>query len=65
MSIDYNSYKETIKNQIDDVQSDLILLRADYESAPDDIIKSQIKTFIEKKELLLVKLMGEYHGNTI
>ncbi|MBO5476339.1 MAG: hypothetical protein J6A15_01110 [Clostridia bacterium] len=53
-----------ILSQIQEVKTEISLLKDDYEAAPDDIIKSQVKTFLEKKELYLLDLMERYNGIT-
>lgn len=58
------NYKEEIEKQIQSTKNEINQLQSDYESAPDDIVKSQIKTFLEKKQLLLLKLMERYYGIT-
>ena len=56
------NYKEEIEKQIQSTKNEINQLQSDYESAPDDIVKSQIKTFLEKKQLLLLNLMERYYG---
>lgn len=58
------NYKEEIEKQIQSTKNEINQLQSDYESAPDDIVKSQIKTFLEKKQLLLLNLMKRYYGIT-
>lgn len=64
MSIEMPNYEQMILLQIQEVKTEISLLKDDYEAAPDDIIKSQVKTFLEKKELYLLDLMERYNGIT-
>lgn len=58
------NYKGEIEKQIQSTKNEINQLQSDYESAPDDIVKSQIKTFLEKKQILLLNLMERYYGIT-
>ena len=53
------NYKEEIEKQIQSTKNEINQLQSDYESAPDDIVKSQIKTFLEKKTIIVIKFNGE------
>ena len=55
-------YKKEISRQIDNTELEIRALINDYESSTDDIVKSQVKTFLEKKEYLLLNLMERYNG---
>ena len=55
-------YKKEIERQIDNTELEIKALINDYESSSDDIVKSQIKTFLEKKEFLYLNLMERYNG---
>lgn len=57
-------YKKEINRQIDNTELEIKALINDYESSSDDVTKSQIKTFLEKKEHLLLDLMERYYGIT-
>lgn len=62
MNMLLENYKKEIKRQIDNTELEIKALTNDYHSASDDITKSQIKTFLEKKEYLLLNLMERYNG---
>lgn len=47
---------------MNNVRNEIQALQNDYESCPDYIVKSQIKTFLEKKEFLLLSLMERENG---
>ena len=55
-------YSKEINRQINNTKKEIKDLQDDYESCPDDIVKSQIKTFLEKKEFLLLNLMERENG---
>lgn len=55
-------YNKEVKRQIKNVQKEIDSLQKDYESCPDFIVQSQIKTFLEKKEFLLLNLMERENG---
>lgn len=55
-------YKKEIERQIDNTELEIKALINDYQSSSDDVTKSQIKTFLEKKEYLLLNLMERYNG---
>lgn len=62
MNMLQEDYKKEIERQIDNTQLEIKALINDYQSSTDDITKSQIKTFLEKKEFLLLNLMERYNG---
>lgn len=62
MNMLQEKYKKEISRQIDNTELEIQALINDYESSTDDIVKSQIKTFLEKKEYLLLNLMERYNG---
>lgn len=64
MNMSQELYNKEIKNQIKNTQKEVEELQSDYDSCPDDIVKSQIKTFLEKKEFLLLNLMERENGIT-
>ena len=64
MNMLLEKYKKEINRQIDNTELEIKALINDYESASDDVTKSQIKTFLEKKEHLLLDLMERYYGVT-
>ena len=43
------AYREEILRQIDHIGMEIIALTNDYNMLSDDICKSQVKTFLEKK----------------
>ena len=47
---------------MDNVGAEIQALINDYQSSTDDITKSQIKTFLEKKEHTYLNLMERYYG---
>ena len=55
-------YRQEIQRQIDNTELEIKALMNDYENASDYIVKSQVKTFLEKKEHLLLTLMERYDG---
>ena len=63
MNMLQEKYKKEIGRQIDNTELEIRALINDYESSTDNITKSQIKTFLEKKEHLLLNLMERYNGN--
>lgn len=64
MNMLLEKYKKEINRQIDNTELEIKALINDYESSSDDVTKSQIKTFLEKKEHLLLDLMERYYGIT-
>lgn len=62
MNMLLEQYKKEIERQIDNTELEIKALINDYHSSTDDITKSQIKTFLEKKEHLLLNLMERYNG---
>lgn len=52
-------YKKEILRQIDNLENEIRTLQNDYLSVQDEICKSQIKTFLERKENTLLKLYKE------
>ena len=55
-------YKKEIERQIDNTELEIKALINDYKSSSDNVVKSQIKTFLEKKEYLYLNLMERYNG---
>lgn len=55
-------YNKEVKRQMDNVRAEIQALINDYHSASDNITKSQIKTFLEKKEHMYLNLMERYNG---
>lgn len=49
---------------MDNVYAEITALTNDYNSASDYVTKSQIKTFLEKKEHRYLDLMERYYGVT-
>lgn len=64
MNMSQEVYSKEIERQIENTQKEVEELQSDYDSCPDDIVKSQIKTFLEKKEFLLLNLMERENGIT-
>lgn len=52
-------YKKEILRQINNLENEIRTLQGDYLSVQDEICKSQIKTFLERKENALLKLYKE------
>lgn len=52
-------YKKEIFRQIDNLEKEIKFLQNDYSSIQDEICKSQVKTFLERKENTLLKLYKE------
>ena len=55
-------YKKEIQRQMDNTHAEIVALTNDYNSANDYVTKSQIKTFLEKKEHRYLDLMEKYNG---
>lgn len=55
-------YIQEIKKQTDSVEAEIIALTNDYNASSDDIVKSQIKTFLEKKQHVYLNLLERYNG---
>lgn len=62
MNMLHAQYKDEIQRQIDNTELEIKALINDYHACTDSIVKSQIKTFLEKKEYLLLNLMERYNG---
>ena len=62
MNMSQELYKQEIQRQMDNVGAEIQALINDYQSSTDDITKSQIKTFLEKKEHTYLNLMERYYG---
>lgn len=62
MNMLLEDYRQEIQRQIDNTELEIKALMNDYENASDYIVKSQVKTFLEKKEHLLLTLMERYDG---
>lgn len=59
MSMSQEVYNNEKVRQIKNTQREIEILSADYSQCTDEICKSQIKTFLEKKEHLLLDLLKE------
>lgn len=57
-----DDYQKEMNRQIENIQSEILLLKNDFESINDNVVKSQVKTFLEKKEAQLLNIMGAYYG---
>lgn len=64
MNMSQELYKKEIQRQMDNVHAEMMALTNDYNSASDYVTKSQIKTFLEKKEHRYLDLMERYYGVT-
>jgi len=51
-----------MNEQMEDIKSEIRLLKHDFENIDDSIVKSQVKTFLEKKQVQLLNIMGAYYG---
>lgn len=59
------AYREEILRQIDHIGMEIIALTNDYNMLSDDICKSQVKTFLEKKQYRLLDLLREAKNGNI
>lgn len=59
------AYKEEILRQIDHANTEIRALTNDYYMLTDDICKSQVKTFLEKKQYRLLDLLREVKNGDI
>ena len=59
------AYREEILRQIDHIGMEIIALTNDYNTLSDDICKSQVKTFLEKKQYRLLDLLREVKNGDI
>lgn len=62
MNMSQEIYKQELKKQISNIQAEITALTNDYNVSSDDITKSQIKTFLEKKQHLYLDLLERYYG---
>ena len=62
MNMYIDDYQKEMSNQMEDIKSEIRLLKRDFESIDDNIVKSQVKTFLEKKQKQLLNIMGAYYG---
>lgn len=62
MNMSQEIYKQELKKQISNTQAEITALTNDYNVSSDDITKSQIKTFLEKKQHLYLDLLERYYG---
>lgn len=62
MNMSQEVYKQELKKQIDNTGAEIQALINDYNVSSDDITKSQIKTFLEKKQHLYLNLLERYNG---
>lgn len=60
MSMSQEKYKQELSQRIKETSDEISLLKNDYNSVVDEVCKSQIKTFLEKKQLLLLDLYKQY-----
>ena len=59
------AYREEILRQIDHIGMEIIALTNDYNMLYDEICKSQVKTFLEKKQYRLLDLLREVKNGDI
>lgn len=59
------AYREEILRQIDHNSTEIRALTHDYYMLTDDICKSQVKTFLEKKQYRLLDLLREVKNGDI
>lgn len=59
------AYREEILRQIDHIGMEIMALTNDYNMLSDDICKSQVKTFLEKKQYRLLDLLREAKNGNI
>ena len=62
MNMSQELYKQEVKKQIDNTRAEIQALTNDYNISSDEITKSQIKTFLEKKQHLYLNLLERYNG---
>lgn len=62
MNMSHEKYNQELLRQMDNTEREIKALINDYQNSSDDIVKSQVKTFLEKKEYLLLSLMERYYG---
>lgn len=55
-------YRKIVTERIENTELEIQALTNDYNNSSDDVVKSQIKTFLEKKQLLYLDLMERYNG---
>ena len=60
MNMLQENYKQELSQRIKETSDEISLLKNDYNSVVDEVCKSQIKTFLEKKQLLLLDLYKQY-----
>lgn len=63
MNMYQEKYKQTIAERIENTELEIKALTNDYNNSSDDVVKSQVKTFLEKKQLLYLDLMERYNGS--
>lgn len=62
MNMHIGDYQKEMNEQMEDIKSEIRLLKHDFENIDDSIVKSQVKTFLEKKQVQLLNIMGAYYG---
>lgn len=65
MNMSQERYNKELLRQIENVEKEIKALIHDYTSSHDDICCSQIKTFLEKKEHILLQLLKEVNHGSI
>lgn len=59
MNMSQEQYNKELARQIDNADAEIQALKRDYHACTDDVCRSQIKTFLEKKEHLFLSLLRE------
>ena len=62
MNMHIGDYQKEMNEQMEGIKSEIRLLKHDFENIDDSIVKSQVKTFLEKKQAQLLNIMGAYYG---
>ena len=62
MNMYQEKYRQIVTERIENTELEIKALTNDYNNSSDDVVKSQIKTFLEKKQLLYLDLMERYNG---
>lgn len=60
MNMSQENYKQELSQRIKETSDEITILKQDYENVYDEICKSQVKTFLEKKQHLLLDLYKQY-----
>lgn len=60
MNMSQENYKQELSQRIKETSDEITILKQDYKNVYDEICKSQVKTFLEKKQHLLLDLYKQY-----